>query len=61
MRNKHKRNVPTEIKRTIATVRNARIAAGMNNDQRFHERRVEKDRGKIRDNITKRETCRETF
>jgi hypothetical protein len=55
MRKNKKRNVPTEIKRTIAAVRKARIEAGMNNDQRFHERRVEKDRGKIRESIAKRD------
>lgn len=54
--NKKKRNTPQVVKDTIAAVRRARIAAGMNNDQRFHEKRVNKDRIKIRDGISKRET-----
>jgi hypothetical protein len=59
MRKNKKRNVPTEIKCTIAAVRKARIEAGMCNDQRFHERRVEKDRTKMRNDIAKREARRE--
>ncbi|MCX6715133.1 MAG: hypothetical protein NTX72_04940 [Candidatus Uhrbacteria bacterium] len=48
------------MKDTIAAVRKARIAAGMNNDQRFHEKRVDKDRMKIRDGILKRDAHRDT-
>ena len=52
-----KNTVPQCVKEKISAVRKARIAAGMCNDQRFHERCVRKDRRQIRDRDLKRDMC----